>query len=509
MSYTMAQRIGRFELTETIAQRGASTVFLGRDLESGKAVAVEVIDIAGPRAEELRETITRRASLARQLVHPGIVAIHEVGSDDERVFIAREYAEGRELSHYIAESAPYRPVAVLAWLKQIAAAIDFAHERGIVHGAIDPSSIIITKNGEVKLLGFGVARSLPRTGDLAAAAQPPYYMAPEQIRGEEIDASVDVYAFGAVLYELVTGRPPYESDSIVTSIFRAVNEPLTPPTSFASDLPENVDAALRRALAKSPDERFDTCAALVDAIAADVRPSRDAATVAIAATTGGLQVRYCDQCGAALRPHVKFCYQCGASVEPPPALYDDSEGEIPEVPSVVETIAIGASRETGRHETLADVVEPPIEPHPAAEPPPVDPAIDPTPPRVETGRIDPSRIKVVPALPVEPDASPIEVAEEAPAVVSAPPRTVTPSGKLPPPLSGYARSTGTADLPSTEEAIAEPAPRAKWRGLAIVASILVTLVVLFVLLGMWLAPRFLTPRRVPPPESSALVANGP
>lgn len=478
MSYTMAQHIGRYEIVSTIGKGAAGSVYLAREPETGGSVAVETVELEGPRADEGREHALERARLAAGLAHANIASTYDVGSEGAVVYAAREYVDGQSLSQFIVEGAPFRPVAVLAWLTQLAAALDFAHEQGFVHGGLEPGRVLVSRTGSVKVTGFGFARAA------AHAAQPaaPYYMAPEQIRGEEYDARADVYAFGAIIYELVTGHAPFESDSIVTSIFRAVNEPPVPPISLVPDLAEEIDSLLMRALEKQPEARFASCGELLEAFRAIAEPPVSA--VAAAADTPGAgaaapdegdaaATRFCDQCGAALRPNVKFCYRCGAQTVAADELYDTGDlatdpgaGQAP-----AETVGIGAP-DTGPSplETISDA------PRPAT-------VVAVAPPAANAGS---------PAIPYgEPRPPSLDGA--------------TPSGALPPPLARYARSTGSAELPAPGEELSAPPQRSGWLGVAVTLAVVLTILGLFVLLGYWYAPRFLAPRGPQTQETSALL----
>ena len=439
----MAQRIGRFELRESLGEGAAGTFYRGFDPATGRDVTVQVIKLPSHHSLESREEALKQAKAAGAFSHPNVAAILDIGSDNDAAYVAREWVDGRSLAHVANESAPFRPSDIAGWLDQTADALDYAHRRGIVHGALEPSHVLVTPSGQIKVTGFGTAKVASKAAhDSHALEGAPEYMSPERVRGDAIDRRSDVYSLGAIAYELVTGMPPFASDSVVTTIFKVVNDPVRPPAVSVPDLSDEVDTAIMRALAKDPAERFDTCRAFVDAFRSGLEDGPLVTSV------------FCDQCGVALPPDAAVCSDCGARLG---------------TADHVEPIAVSP----------APAPEPAIAPEPVPEPEVVV-AAEPTP-----------AVVVVPPT------------ERAPIPVPVPPRA---RGSVPPPLSAYAQSTGTPDLPPPGAPIEAPAKRPMFEGALPVVIIFAVLLALFVLLGLWVAPRVLAPAPAPARQTSRSIA---
>src|SRR6201997_2323302 len=214
MPETVIQRIGRYEILQEIGRGAMGVVFKGRDPLIGRAVAVKTITAGVAENPALLERFYREARAAGGLQHPNIVTIYELAESRGAPFIAMEYLEGESLEKIIARR-PALPLATrLGYVLQTCRALDYAHRRGVIHRDVKPANIVVTRDGVVKVVDFGIARlgnaSQTQTGVLLGTLA---YMSPEQIRGEHFDARSDIWALGVVLYELITYQRPFSGEN--------------------------------------------------------------------------------------------------------------------------------------------------------------------------------------------------------------------------------------------------------------------------------------------------------
>ena len=259
-----APRIGRSTIEQTLGQGGMGTVYLGHDPVISRSVAIKVIT-ARPETEEearqYRERFLREAQAAGALVHPNIVAVHDIGLDPAtgRPYIVMEHVAGQDLKKVIRSRAPLTPGETATICLQIAAALDYAHSHGIVHRDIKPANVLISEGGQVKITDFGVAR-LPGS-DLTGTDQmvgSPGFMSPEQLRGGAVDGRSDLFALGVILYQLLTGRSPFEGESVSEVLYRISTQPAEAPSEIHPDVSPDFDPILEKALAKDPGGRYQT-----------------------------------------------------------------------------------------------------------------------------------------------------------------------------------------------------------------------------------------------------------
>ncbi len=268
-------RIGRYTIKAVLGQGGMGTVYLGHDPVIGRNVAVKVITLRGGMTEEearqYRERFLREAQAAGGLQHPNIVAVHDIGQDPEQgqPYIVMEYVPGEDLKKVIRAEAPLPPWKAIRIVIQIASALDYAHGRGIVHRDIKPANALIGEDGQVKIADFGVAR-LPDS-DLTQTDQfvgSPGFISPEQLQGAAVDGRSDLFSLGVILYQLLTGRSPFEGDTPTEVLYRISNQPALPPTHVHGKLPSQFDPILDKALSKNPDHRYQTGRELMEALIA-------------------------------------------------------------------------------------------------------------------------------------------------------------------------------------------------------------------------------------------------
>jgi serine/threonine-protein kinase len=250
---------GRYELEELVGTGGMSSVYRAHDKLLERDVAIKVLHQQFTADDDYVERFRREARSVAQLSHPNIVTVIDRGDQDGRQFIVFEYVDGENLKSLVEREGPLPEVDAIRLTLQVARALGFAHEHGLVHRDVKPQNVLLNGNGEAKVTDFGIARSLEvhggltQTGTVLGTSD---YIAPEQARGARVDAQSDIYSLGAVLYELLTGDVPFPGDNFVAVAMRHINEPPPSVRERRPDVSPRLDAAIRRAMAKDPRDRF-------------------------------------------------------------------------------------------------------------------------------------------------------------------------------------------------------------------------------------------------------------
>ncbi|UOZ09046.1 Stk1 family PASTA domain-containing Ser/Thr kinase [Amycolatopsis sp. WQ 127309] len=258
----------RYELGETLGYGGMSEVHHGQDVRLGREVAIKILRADLARDPQFQERFRREAQNSAALNHPAIVAVYDTGEANTEFgqlpYIVMEFVEGRTLRDIVKTEGPMSQKRAMEVMADVCAALDFSHRHGIVHRDVKPANVMITKNGAVKVMDFGIARAMhdgqsamTQTAAVIGTAQ---YLSPEQARGESVDARSDVYAAGCVLYELITGEPPFTGDSPVAVAYQHVREDPNPPSSVNPAVAPELDAVVLKALAKGPANRYQSAA---------------------------------------------------------------------------------------------------------------------------------------------------------------------------------------------------------------------------------------------------------
>ncbi|HTO87662.1 MAG TPA: serine/threonine-protein kinase [Thermoanaerobaculia bacterium] len=255
-------RLGRFQIVSVIGEGAMGVVYLANDPEIERPVAVKTLRAmseASPAARaDLEARFLKEAKLAGRLQHPNVVTVYEVGREQDTSFIAMEYVEGASLNQVAAEGR-LDTAARVEIIRQVAQALQHAHERGVLHRDIKPGNILVTRDRRVKVADFGIGKLLSSgTGDLTRTGQmlgSPAYMSPEQIRGEKLDGRSDLFSLAVVSYELLTGSRPFPGDSITTLVYQILHTEPRDPLELRRDLPSATRDVFTRLLAKSPDKR--------------------------------------------------------------------------------------------------------------------------------------------------------------------------------------------------------------------------------------------------------------
>jgi eukaryotic-like serine/threonine-protein kinase len=264
LSLTLAR--GRYRIEHELGRGGMATVYLAHDVELERPVAIKLLAQHLVGDEAFLERFVREARLAGRLAHPNVVRVYDAGDADGRPFIVMEYVRGDSLAGP-GRSSPARAVDVGI---QACAGLQHAHDAGIVHRDIKPANLLVREDGVLKIADFGIARAAESTrhtqvGTVLGTAA---YLAPEQVAGGEATAASDVYALGAVLYELLTGRPPYVFESLSELAQLQSDGAITPVRDLAPEVPEPVEAAVMHALARDPGFRPPSASAFADELAA-------------------------------------------------------------------------------------------------------------------------------------------------------------------------------------------------------------------------------------------------
>ena len=262
----------RYEIGELIGRGGMAEVHRGHDLRLGRRVAVKIMRPELARDPSFHQRFQREAHSAASLNHTNIVAVYDTGEDilgdggqGTRVpYIVMEFVEGMTLRQVLNSGRRLLPERALEITAGVLAALDYSHRHGIVHRDIKPANVMVTGSGDVKVMDFGIARALSGQGQTMTATSAvmgtAQYLSPEQARGEVVDARSDIYSTGCLLYELLTNRPPFTGESPVSIAYQHVSEQPTPPSQIDPGVPERLDAIVMRALAKDPNDRYQTAA---------------------------------------------------------------------------------------------------------------------------------------------------------------------------------------------------------------------------------------------------------
>ncbi|HEV2374337.1 MAG TPA: Stk1 family PASTA domain-containing Ser/Thr kinase [Streptosporangiaceae bacterium] len=257
---------GRYELDGVVGRGGMAEVYRARDIRLDRVVAVKTLREDLARDATFQARFRREAQSAASLNHPSIVAVYDTGEDNSGSshvpYIVMEYVDGQTLRELLRNDRRLLPERALEITDGVLRALDYSHRNGIIHRDIKPGNVMLTRGGQVKVMDFGIARAvsdsqatMTQTAQVIGTAQ---YLSPEQARGERVDARSDLYSTGCLLYELLTGRPPFLGDSPVAIAYQHVREQPVPPSHLDPDVPRWADAIVLRAMAKDPNERYQS-----------------------------------------------------------------------------------------------------------------------------------------------------------------------------------------------------------------------------------------------------------
>jgi serine/threonine-protein kinase len=257
---------GRYELDGIVGRGGMAEVFRARDIRLDRVVGVKTLRDDLARDQTFQARFRREAQSAASLNHPSIVAVYDTGEDmvgnTPVPYIVMEFVDGRTLRDLLRDDRRLLPERALEITDGVLRALDYSHRNGIVHRDIKPGNVMLTRSGDVKVMDFGIARAvadsqmtMTQTAQVIGTAQ---YLSPEQARGERVDARSDLYSTGCLLYELLTGRPPFTGDSPVAIAYQHVKEEPIPPSQIDPEVPPWADAIVLKAMRKDPADRYQS-----------------------------------------------------------------------------------------------------------------------------------------------------------------------------------------------------------------------------------------------------------
>jgi serine/threonine protein kinase len=319
----IGSRIGHYIIQEPLGQGGMARVYKGYQEHLDRTVAIKVLPSYYAADPSFVNRFKREAQAMARLSHPSIVTVHDAGEQDGRLYIVMAYMSGGTLKGLMTHQMDL--VDALPVVRQIAEALQYAHERSIIHRDVKPVNVLLDGDGRAVLSDFGIAKvmesaenHLTRPG---AGVGTPEYMSPEQCRGSGVSPRSDIYALGVMIYEMLTGRTPFQADNYTALAHAHIYEPVPPPTLFNPRISLPVQAVVLRALAKDPEQRFrqatDLATALEFAASGSMVGGAGQITGQFIDEARGVRqtpVLICPHCGTMSKPHMRFCRRCGQSL---------------------------------------------------------------------------------------------------------------------------------------------------------------------------------------------------
>ena len=254
------QKVARYEIVEELGRGAMGLVYKALDPTIGRTVALKTmrLDVHGLETEDMLRRFKNEARAAGVLNHPNIVTIYDAGEQDGIFYIAMEYIEGVTLHALLAEKRVLTAEEVIELSRHICKGLDYAHANGIVHRDIKPANIMITPNGMVKIMDFGIAKAGGGVTNTGQVLGTPNYMSPEQVKGKTLDGRSDLFSFAVILYEMITGEKPFVGQNVTTIIYKIVNESPISPRDLDVTVHPGLSAVVTKSLAKAPDDRYQS-----------------------------------------------------------------------------------------------------------------------------------------------------------------------------------------------------------------------------------------------------------
>src|SRR5437588_6907026 len=314
---------GRYRIVRKLGTGGMANVYLAEDEVLGRRVAIKILNDRHAGDEQFIERFRREAKNAAALSHPNIVSIYDRGEAEGTYYIAMEYLDGRSLKELIVSRGPAPVNVAIDYVRQILAALRFAHRHGIVHRDIKPHNVLVDAEGRLKVTDFGIARAgasqMTEAGSIIGTAQ---YLSPEQAKGSPVDQTSDLYSVGVVLYELLTGTVPFGGDTPVEIAMKHLSSVPEPPSAHRAEIPRDLDYVVMRALAKDPAERYQSAEEMSADLArvqrgSHVSPATEEAATAIISRPPPVVSPAASTAVTRQQPPVSYA--------PPPAYYDYDE----------------------------------------------------------------------------------------------------------------------------------------------------------------------------------------
>ncbi|MCF0150077.1 MAG: Stk1 family PASTA domain-containing Ser/Thr kinase [Firmicutes bacterium] len=261
---------GRYELFERVGEGGMAVVFKAKDRVLNRLVAIKILRPEYTKDSLFIESFRRESQIVANLVHPNIVNIYDVGKQGNIYYIVMELIDGKPLSEIIKEEGVLDPRWAVAMAKEIASGLSLAHKHQLIHRDIKPHNVLVTKDGTAKIADFGIAKTVSSdtfVGEQKDAVMGSvHYFSPEQARGGYVDERSDLYSLGIVLYEMLTGKVPFDGETAVEVAVKHMNEPMVPPSRLRSDIPQDLENIILKATGKQPDNRFRNADEMITAL---------------------------------------------------------------------------------------------------------------------------------------------------------------------------------------------------------------------------------------------------
>jgi serine/threonine-protein kinase len=299
MEMAAITKVGRYEIAGELGRGGMGIVYRAKDPVIDRTVAVKTMRLTEEGSKMSREELLQRflteARVAGLLAHPNIVVVYDAGEEEGLYYITMELVEGKSLQRRMDAGEKFPVPRILRIMEQVCSALQFAHDHKVVHRDIKPANIMLTDNDTVKVTDFGTAKILQYGGAQHTAAMgTPGYMSPEQIKGRGVNQRTDIFALGVMLYEMVIGEKPFSGGDIPTILYRILNQDPPPPNTVDPTIHPGISSTIMRALSKSPSERYQNCAELLEDLR-EYRPggrgAKDAAPSRVAMSLGASEAR--------------------------------------------------------------------------------------------------------------------------------------------------------------------------------------------------------------------------
>jgi serine/threonine-protein kinase len=385
---TSPAKLGKYAIRRELGKGAMGVVYEGFDPSIERVVALKTVradQLGGEDAPEILTRFRREAQAAGRLTHPNVVAVYELGEDAGTTFIAMEFVKGRSLKEYLESHTRFTTPQLARIMGELLAALDYSHRNGVVHRDIKPGNVMILEDGTVKVADFGIARieqsNLTQTGMILGT---PSYMSPEQFMGQTVDGRSDLFSAGVILYELLTGEKPF-TGSATTIMHKVLQEEPLPPSRLNVQVPRPFDGVVKRALAKRPDERFQTAREFAEAIKAaaegrEAPAATDATVVGTATMTKRAAQAPIDIKTDATQSTIRTVREPAAAAPPPPPAPSRSPVPVIAIVGGVAAIAIAVAAWLALRPS-GTASAPPVAAAPAAQPAaaPAPPAAPPAP----------------------------------------------------------------------------------------------------------------------------------